>query len=90
MDDDQLSVTETAVGRESRRRKRWSDFCPQQRTAIVLGALVELVMTTVALRDLVRRPAKQVRGGKLLWVLTFFVQPIGPILYFLVGRRAPR
>lgn len=90
MDDDELSVTETAVGRESRRRKRWSDFSPQQRTGIVLVALVELIITTLALRDLARRPPKQVRGWKPLWVLTFFVQPIGPILYFLVGRRPPR
>ena len=81
-------VTEEGDG--SRRKKRWSDFSPQQRAAIVVGAVVELIMTTLALRDLARRPSKQVRGGKPFWVLTCFVQPIGPILYFLVGRRPPR
>ena len=68
-------------------RRRWSDFSPRQQTAIVLGAIAELVMTTVALRDLVRRPAREVRGWKSLWLLGFVVQPIGPMLYFLVGRR---
>ncbi|HVJ95982.1 MAG TPA: PLD nuclease N-terminal domain-containing protein [Acidimicrobiia bacterium] len=44
-------------------------------------------MTTIALRDLVRRPRRQVRGPKLLWFLGCFVQPIGSPLYLLVGRR---
>jgi hypothetical protein len=48
-------------------------------------------MTTIALGDLARRPAREVRGRKFLWVFAFFVQPVGPVLYFLVGRRnAPR
>jgi hypothetical protein len=71
----------------SRTKRRWSDFSRQQQTAIVLGAIAELIMTTVALRDLARRPATQVRGRKLPWVFACFVQPIGPVLYFLVGRR---
>ncbi len=45
-------------------------------------------MTTIALRDLARRPPSQVRGYKPLWALTFVVQPVGPIIYFLVGRRS--
>jgi hypothetical protein len=71
----------------SRKKRRWSDFSRRQRTAIVLGATAELVMTTIALRDLARRPATQVRGRKVSWALACFVQPVGPLLYFLVGRR---
>jgi hypothetical protein len=71
----------------SRRKKRWSEFSPRARAAIVVGAILELIMTTLALRDLARRPARGVRGWKFVWVLVFFVQPIGPPLYFLVGRR---
>jgi hypothetical protein len=81
-------TTDTASdGEPQPTRKRWSDFSPRQQRAIVLGAAAELVMTTLALRDLARRPARQVRGWKLLWVLACFVQPAGPVLYFLVGRR---
>jgi Phospholipase_D-nuclease N-terminal len=68
-------------------RKRWSDFSPAARTAIVLGAFAEFVVTTIALRDLIRRPAEEVRGPKLLWVPLLFVQPIGSPLYLVVGRR---
>ena len=89
MADDQLAVTDTDRGLESRRKKQWSDFSPRQQRAIILGAIAELIMTTIALRDLKRRPADQVRGWKFAWVLGFSVQPLGPILYFLVGRRPP-
>ena len=74
-------------GTSQRKKKRWSDYSPRQQTAIVLGAIAELILTTIALGDLARRPARQVRGSKLLWLVTVFVQPVGPFLYFLVGRR---
>ena len=53
----------------------------------MLGGIAELVMTSIALADLARRPARQLRGSKLMWLVTFVVQPVGPILYLLVGRR---
>ena len=53
----------------------------------VVVALVELVVTSFALRDLSRRPASQVRGPKLLWRLGVLVQPVGSPLYLLVARR---
>lgn len=58
-----------------------------QRVAIATGAAVELVLTTVALVDLARRPAAQVRGSKALWALGCFVQPVGPVAYLTLGRR---
>ena len=87
MSADGTATREALEARASRRNKRWSDFSPQQQRAIVVGAIAELLMTAIALRDLKRRSPAQVRGPKLLWVLTCVVQPIGPILYFLVGRR---
>ena len=67
-------------------KKRWEDFTPTQKTAIVVGATLELVVTSIALRDLARRPRSEVRGPKLLWLFSFFVQPIGAPLYLLFGR----
>ena len=46
------------VGRMAKRRKkRWSELGPVARMAIVVGSAAEFVVTAVALRDLVRRPA---------------------------------
>jgi hypothetical protein len=72
---------------EQPKKKRWADLTDGQRKAIVLGGLAELVVTTVALRDLARRPAAQVRGAKPVWALACFVQPVGPVVYLLAGRR---
>ncbi|KQW53134.1 hypothetical protein ASC77_02210 [Nocardioides sp. Root1257] len=72
----------------SREKKKWSDLTPTQQKAIIAGGAVEVVLTAVALRDLARRPASEVRGRKALWVLSFAVQPFGPLAYLLRGRRA--
>jgi hypothetical protein len=49
--------------------------------------LIEIGLIVFALRDLLR-PERRVRGNsKLLWgILIVFVQIVGPILYFVVGR----
>jgi hypothetical protein len=68
-------------------KKQWSDLSGPQRTAIVVGATVEIVVTTIAFVDLVRRPRAQVRGPKALWMMGLFVQPVGPVAYLALGRR---
>jgi Phospholipase_D-nuclease N-terminal len=73
------------MGRE---KKSWSDLTPRQRQAAVAGAIIEAVVTAVALRDLAGRQPDEVRGPKLLWRLSFVVQPVGPLAYLLAGRRA--
>jgi len=65
----------------------WNSLTPTQQRLIVAGSVVEVVLTTVAIVDLVRRPAAQVRGPKWAWVLGCAVQPVGPIAYLAVGRR---
>jgi branched-subunit amino acid ABC-type transport system permease component len=68
-------------------KQQWSDLTPWQQKAIVVGGAVELVLTAVALRDLVKRPSSQVRGPKALWAMSFVVQPVGPLAYLCVARR---
>ena len=48
--------------------------------------LLQLLLIVVALVDLVRRP--KVNGPKWVWVIIILlINFIGPIAYFLVGRR---
>ena len=67
-------------------KKRWRDLTTGQKAAIVVGAAIELVLTSMALFDLKRRPRTRVRGPKALWALACFVQPVGPIAYLILGR----
>ena len=69
-------------------KRRWRDFSRNQKAAIVVGATVEVVLTSMALADLVRRPAGEVRGPKVLWAAGCFVQPVGPVAYLAFGRRS--
>jgi hypothetical protein len=68
-------------------RKTWSELTDAQKTAVVIGGTIEVVVTAVALTDLARRPAAGVRGPKALWAVGCLIQPIGPIAYLAVGRR---
>jgi hypothetical protein len=70
-----------------RSKKKWAELSPKTRAAIVAAGVAEVVVTSIALRDLVRRPAALVRGSKLLWAPALFVQPLGSPLYLLAGRR---
>lgn len=67
--------------------KEWSDLSERQRGVVVALATVETVLTVMALVDLVKRPAGQVRGPKAAWALACFVQPVGPVAYLGWGRR---
>ncbi|MFA7324804.1 MAG: PLDc N-terminal domain-containing protein [Candidatus Nanopelagicales bacterium] len=70
-------------------KKQWSDFTKGQQRAIIVGATVEFIMTSIAIVDLVRRPASEIRGPRGLWLLGVWVQPIGPIAYLALGRKKP-
>jgi hypothetical protein len=67
--------------------KQWGDLSPTQKRLVYVAGAAEAVVTAAALRDLTRRPSARVRGPKAGWVLAFFVQPVGPLAYLLVGRR---
>lgn len=68
-------------------RKTWSELSDAQKTAVVIGGAIEVVLTAVALTDLARRPSAGVCGPKALWAVGCLIQPIGPIAYLAVGRR---
>jgi hypothetical protein len=79
---------ETAVrSRAETSRRRWDELPTWQQAGIIALGAIEIVLTTKAAVDLVRRPRAEVRGPKALWALGFGVQPFGPIAYLVLGRR---
>lgn len=74
-------------GRAAARRRRWRDLTDAQRVAVVLGAAVQLGLQAAALRDLRRRPAGLVRGSRRGWAAASFLNLVGPLAYFVAGRR---
>lgn len=70
-----------------RTNRRWSDLDPRQRKAVLVAAAVQLCLAAAAWTDLARRPAAEVNGPKGLWAALISVNFVGPLAYFLRGRR---
>jgi hypothetical protein len=71
-------------------QRRWSDLNERTRKLILLGAAFEGVLKMLALIDLKRRPADEIRGSKAKWATAVvLVNSVGavPIAYLLCGRR---
>lgn len=68
-------------------KKRWSDLSDREKTSVLVGISVQVSLLLTALTDIYRRPAEEIRGNKALWVAVSFVNFVGPISYFLFGRR---
>ena len=71
------------------RPKQWNDLTDTQKWGIVLLGALQLVLLAAALIDIRRRNADAINGSKRLWTLVVFINFIGPIAYFLFGRKRP-
>jgi hypothetical protein len=69
------------------RKRRWADLSGRERAGIGAAAAVQVALLAAALVDLRRRPARKVRGDKRLWAAASFVNYVGPLAYFVYGRR---
>ena len=68
-------------------KRSWSDLSPRtRRLVVVLGAL-EAALLVAAQVDLARRPPALVSGSKTMWRLVSLINVVGPLTYFLRGRR---
>lgn len=70
-----------------RLQKRWHELNRQQKAGIVAAAIVQLGLLSAALVDIHKRPARQIRGSKLLWRGLVFINFFGPLAYFIFGRK---
>ena len=68
-------------------KKRWQDLTDTQKIAMVLLSLLQIALLMAALQDIHRRSADQINGSKSLWTVAVFVNFIGPIAYFIWGRK---
>lgn len=69
------------------KHKRWQDMTHSQKIGIILMSLLQFALLGAALRDIRRRPAEQINGSKQLWTLAVFVNFVGPLAYFIFGRK---
>ncbi len=68
-------------------KKRWSEMSRGQQIATVLGAVIQFSLLAAALWDISHRPQAEIKGSKKAWVTASFVNFVGPISYFVFGRK---
>lgn len=67
--------------------QRWSDLSSRRKTGMLVAAAVHLALAATAWTDLARRRAEAVNGPKPMWAVLIAVNFIGPLSYFIFGRK---
>ena len=53
----------------------------------IAQGIVNMALIIWAVRDIRRRDATEIKGNRKIWLVAAFAPPIGPIAYFLFGRK---
>jgi hypothetical protein len=67
--------------------RTWRDLGPGARVAVIVGGAVQLGLLGAAQLDIKRRSAEELNGPRWLWISVSFINFVGPIAYFVFGRR---
>ena len=70
-------------------KKTWKEMSPAARTGTVAVGIVQIAMMLAAQRDISRRPAELINGPKVAWRMAALINFIGPMGYFVFGRKRP-
>lgn len=71
-----------------KQQKQWKDLSTGTKLRIIAMAMVQITLLAAALWDIRQRPAEGIQGNKKMWVGIAFINFVGPIAYFLFGRKA--
>ena len=70
-----------------RKKKTWKEMSPSGKAGTIITAIVQVSLLVAAQRDISRRPAGLINGPKAVWRAASFVNFIGPMGYFVFGRK---
>lgn len=70
-------------------KKSWKEMSPAARAGFVAVGIIQVALMLAAQRDISRRPAAQINGPKAAWRAAALINFIGPMGYFILGRKRP-
>lgn len=78
--------------RVARKKKTWKEMSSSSKAGTIIVAIVQLSLLVAAQRDISKRPAALINGPKGAWRAASFINFVGPMGYFIFGRKrsAPR
>lgn len=68
-------------------KKRWADLSTGQQTAVIVLGALQIGLLVAALWDLAHRTSAEVRGDRRVWAGLVFINWVGPLAYFTIGRK---
>lgn len=68
-------------------RKSWADLSLPGKTAVVILGTFQVGLLAVALWDIAHRAPEEVRGDRRMWAGLAFINWVGPLAYFTMGRK---
>jgi hypothetical protein len=70
-------------------KKTWKEMSPAARASFVAIGIAQVSLMIAAQRDISKRPAEQINGPKAAWRMAAMINFIGPMGYFILGRKRP-
>lgn len=68
-------------------KQKFSELSRTSQFAILSAISLQLSLLVTALVDLSKREPAQINGSKGLWAVASFINFIGPLAYFIFGRK---
>jgi bacteriorhodopsin len=69
-------------------KRHWADLSSTQKAGVGLFLAVDVALLVMALWDVRHRTDKEIRGDRRLWTGLVFVDVVGPLAYFTIGRKS--
>ncbi|QOD04232.1 hypothetical protein [Pseudarthrobacter sp. BIM B-2242] len=70
-------------------KKTWKEMSPAARASFVAIGIAQVSLMIAAQRDISKRPAELINGPKAAWRMASMINFIGPMGYFVLGRKRP-
>jgi hypothetical protein len=67
--------------------RNWRDLSTGQRVAVIILGTIQMGLLVAALWDLAHRDPEEIRGDRRMWAGIVFINWLGPLAYFTIGRR---
>ena len=68
-------------------KKTWKEMSPGARAGFVAIGIAQVSLMVAAQRDISKRPAELINGPKAAWRMAALINFIGPMGYFIFGRK---
>lgn len=72
---------------DGKHKKKWSELSGPAKVGSVVIGVIQVSLMIAALVDIYRRPAEEINGSKAMWTGLAFINTVGPIAYFVKGRK---